>query len=131
MHPFFPDRQYTVTVRPGTPAAAITAAATAVDDREHEPPLRASHSSDFASINWFGAVYTFSKPQRAVISSLWNAWREGHPFLSQDTLLEVAGSDGMRLRDVFKGNPAWGEIIQHGPACGGSLGTYRLVEPEE
>lgn len=98
----------------------------------NEPPAgAASHSSDFASVNWFGQIYTFTKPQQKVVAALWSAWEQGNPFLSQASLLAVAGSNGLRLRDVFKNSLAWGTVIQHGPRCGGSLGTYRLVEPQE
>ena len=91
----------------------------------------ANHSPDFASINWFGRVYTFTRPQAEVVASLWQAWKDDCPFLSQYTLLEISGSESTRLRDVFKNHAAWGTMIQHGPACGGTMGTYRLLPPRD
>lgn len=101
---------------------------------EPPPPLTpnsetATHSEDFASVNWFGKIYSFTRPQAEIVGALWRAWKDGNPFLAQQTLLNIADSDGMRLRDCFKGHPAWGSLIRHGPTCGGVMGTYRLVEP--
>ena len=123
---FTMSAQFNVTVTRITPTAAIAAAVPATERMEQAP---ACHSKDWATVNWFGVTYTFSPRQRPVIAALWTAWQEGNPFLSQETLLELAESDSMRVRDVFKNHPAWGKLIQHGPMCGGSLGTYRFVEP--
>jgi hypothetical protein len=78
------------------------------------PPAGADfprHSSDFRSVRWFGADYTFTPTQAAVVRQLWEAWEDGTPALGQETLLEGAGSTGDRLRDVFRGSPAWGTLV--------------------
>jgi hypothetical protein len=69
------------------------------------------HSADYRSVHWFGADYTFTPTQAAVIRQLWEAWEDGTPGLGQETLLEGAGSTGDRLRDVFRGSPAWGTLV--------------------
>jgi hypothetical protein len=69
------------------------------------------HSADFRSVHWFGADYTFTPTQAAVVRQLWEAWEDGTPGLGQETLLEGAGSTGDRLRDVFRGSPAWGTLV--------------------
>lgn len=83
-----------------------------------------SHSPDFRSANWFGQDYSFSGPQAAAVRLLWQAWEDGAPDVGQETLLEAAGTNGSRLRDVFKDHPAWGSLI-----VTVSRGTYRLAEP--
>jgi hypothetical protein len=69
------------------------------------------HSPDYRSVHWFGCDYTFTPTQAAVIRQLWEAWEDGTPGVGQETLLEGAGSTGDRLRDVFRGSPAWGTLV--------------------
>jgi hypothetical protein len=69
------------------------------------------HSPDFRSVHWKGQDYIFSPAQAAVIACLWEAWEDGMPDLGQETILEKAGSESNRLRDVFKDHPAWGVVI--------------------
>jgi hypothetical protein len=69
------------------------------------------HSADYRSVHWFGCDYTFTPTQAAVIRQLWEAWEDGTPGVGQETLLEGAGSTGDRLRDVFRGSPAWGTLV--------------------
>jgi hypothetical protein len=69
------------------------------------------HCKDFRSVHWFGADYTFTPTQAAVIRQLWEAWEDGTGGVGQETLLESAGSTGGRLRDVFRGHPAWGTMV--------------------
>jgi hypothetical protein len=69
------------------------------------------HCKDFRFVHWFGTDYTFTPTQAAVVRQLWEAWEDGTPGLGQETLLEGAGSTGDRLRDVFRGSPAWGTLV--------------------
>ncbi len=96
-------------------------------DAAPDPASSSSHSRDFASVNWRGTVYTFTPTQRLVVAALWQAREDGHPFMSQEALLDAAESDGRKLRDVFRNHPAWNVMIVQGLAAGGPLGTYRLA----
>jgi hypothetical protein len=87
------------------------------------PAMR--HSPDFCSVRWGDEDYTFSPNQQAALRVLWEAHDNGTPGVRQETLLEAAGSEGSRLRDVFRGHPAWGNLIV--PA---GKGIFRLAEPD-
>lgn len=89
------------------------------------PPARKaaySHSSDFRAVHWFGADYTFTPTQAAVVRTLWEAWEDGVPELGIATILEAAGSESDRLPPLFHGHAAWGSMIVKGDG----KGTYRL-----
>jgi len=88
-----------------------------------------SHSPDFAAVNWYGTVYEFRGRQRLVVAALWDAMREGYHSMSQDSLLELAECEGGRLRDVFRGNPAWGTLIIPAVFAGGRPGAFRFAPP--
>jgi hypothetical protein len=102
------------------PPAAIQA------NRQDRPATR--HSVDFRSVHWHGVDYQFTATQASIVRLLWEAWEAGTPDVGQETLLEGAGSDGNRLRDLFhRGaeiHPAWGTMI-----VSFARGTYRLAEP--
>lgn len=82
------------------------------------------HSADFRSVHWFGADYTFTPTQAAVIRQLWEAWEDGTPGVGQETLLAGAGSEGSRLRDLFRGHAAMGSMVV---ALG--KGLFALADP--
>jgi hypothetical protein len=69
------------------------------------------HCPDYRFVHWFGTDYTFTPTQAAVVRQLWEAWEDGTPGMGQETLLEGAKSEGSRLRDLFRGHPAWGTMI--------------------
>jgi hypothetical protein len=83
----------------------------------------ARHGVDFRTFNVRDAEYAFTPTQAAVVKRLWEAWEEDTPDVGSDTLLEACGTTGGRLRDVFKGNAAWGSLILPGVA----RGTFRLA----
>lgn len=83
------------------------------------------HSEDFTTLVWRGETFHFSKAQSRVIARLWQAWINGTPSVSTSMLLEVAGSSGTRLRDVFKGHPAWGTVI----VKDGARGSVQMPDP--
>ena len=89
------------------------------------PRAPARHSPDFRSVHWFGVSYSFTALQGAMVRILWEAWEDGTPDVGQERLLEEAGSEANRIRDLFRGHPAWGALI--GP--GESRGAFRLLEP--
>jgi hypothetical protein len=99
------------------------AAADDTADRVRLPPT--SHSPDYCAVRWHGEAYTFTPTQAAVVRQLWEAWADGSPEVRQETLLEAADSTAGRLRDLFRGHPAWGNLIV--PAA---KGMYRLAASE-
>jgi hypothetical protein len=100
----------------------------AEEKQQHE---RATHGSDFTSVNWFGTQYTFSPTQRAIVGALWRAWQDGHEWVHQDTLLEEADSMCGRMQTVFKNHPAWRTMIVSSASFPGApLGAYKLNPPK-
>jgi len=88
---------------------------------------RATHTRDFASVNWFGKRFTFSVNERKIVAILWEEWEKGHEGLSGGYLLEEADCDlKLTIPGIFKDNPAYGTMIQP-PKGRGDI--YRLVEP--
>ena len=92
------------------------------DSEDNKPSC--AHSPDFASVNWNGTVYKFTKIQRIVVRELWQAKENGTPELSQEYLLETAESNSAKLSDLFQHNAAWGTVIVPGE----SRGSYQLGE---
>jgi hypothetical protein len=86
-----------------------------------------SHSPDFRQVVWYGTTYRFSATQAAVIKILWEAREQGTPEVGGATLLEGAGSEASRVRDLFRSAPAWDDGMI-GPA---GKGMFRLYSPEE
>ena len=86
------------------------------------------HSPDFASVVWRGERFTFSRKQRLVVAALWRARQEGYDWVSSETLLVAAESEGGRVRNLFSRHPAWGTLIVPAIDTGGAPGTYRLAE---
>ena len=87
------------------------------------------HSADFASVRWYGTEYQFTKQQAAAISEWWHAWENGTPDLFDETVLTEISARGRKpsLHNIFKGHPAWGNMI----VTGKSKGTHRLQEPSK
>ncbi len=96
------------------------------DDEESEPKTNAVHLTDFRSVKWFGKKYTFSVNQARVIRLLWENWKNGTAEVGQETLLNEIdhASPPDRLNNVFRDQPAWGEMI----VSGTTKGTFRLIE---
>jgi hypothetical protein len=86
--------------------------------RTEQDPLP---SPDFAAVSWQGRLFCFSRKQRVVVGQLFQAREKGYHFVSQDHLLKAADSDCHRLRDLFRGHPAWGDLI-----VSEGRGLYRL-----
>lgn len=84
-----------------------------------------AYSPGFRSVHWFGTDYSFTGQQGAVVQILLEAWEKGTPDVGDATLLEKAGSESKRLKDVFKNHPAWGTMIVQGE----TKGTHQLAEP--
>jgi hypothetical protein len=91
---------------------------------------RVTHSLDFASVNWFGTLFSFGgKMQRRVVAVLWEAWEKGAPDVSERSALARAESESHSLKDLFKNNRALGTLIQRSSPHGGPVGCFRLVAP--
>jgi hypothetical protein len=84
-----------------------------------------AHSDDFTSVNWYSTQYQFTTGLQAEsVRLLWEAWENGTPSLSEQTIREKTGScnDRFRLEHVFKptnkstgrreAHPAWGTMIR-------------------
>lgn len=90
-------------------------------------PLRATHSNDFTSVNWYGTSYTFKRGQQvSIVEALWKAMETKTPTLSKDGLAEAAGSsaDDFKIGHVFRDHPAYKTMI-----ISIGKGIYRLAEP--
>ena len=88
----------------------------------------------FQSVDWpgvRGGPFVLGPAQRAVVQVLLEAYREGSYDVREDLLVRAAkraGSDCVRVRDVFRTSAAWGKLIVQGSG----VGTYRLPPlPEE
>ena len=72
----------------------------------------------YRSVHWYGKAYSFTQTQGACVEVLRKAWTDGTPEVAESTILEQAGSDGSKLRDVFRRggttHPAWGKMIVKG-----------------
>jgi hypothetical protein len=90
--------------------------------RDPETRLGTTHGEDFRMIARGEVAWHFSPAQAAVCRALWEAHVNNTPSVGQDTLLEAAGCEGGRLRDLFKRNPAWGVLI----VPGSTKGTFQL-----
>ena len=89
------------------------------------PDTSLRHSKDFRSVRWFGKYHAFTATQAACVRALWEAWENGTPELSGETVLEVAGAESKRLKDVFGDHSAWETMI----VSGSTKGAYRLAKP--
>jgi len=101
---------------------ALTTPGKTASDKEKPKAL---HSLDFRSVKWFGTEFTFTSYQAACVKVLWKAWENGTSEVGGDTILLNAECENKRLKDVFKGHPAWGKMIKPGS----TKGAYQLIEP--
>ena len=84
----------------------------------HDPVSGLRWGVGFHSVVSKGVSYEFSTQSGAVVEILFEAWKNGTPFIHQSHLLERAGSGGQELRDLFRDHPAWGVLIISGPTRG-------------
>lgn len=92
-------------------------------DGEEVVQIPPQHGADFRTLIWGGIRYHFTRSQAAAVRLLWEAWESGLPELSQEYVLAEIESDADKLSDLFKGNPAWGNVIVHA-----GKGMVRLAE---
>lgn len=93
---------------------------------DRTPP--AAHSTDFRSVNWFGQSFSFTANQAPVVQLLYENWQAGTPDVGDETLLAAVDPEAppARIATLFRGHPAWGNMI----VAGGSKGTRRLADRE-
>jgi hypothetical protein len=90
-------------------------------------PEKATHSTDFTFVNWFGTQYTFALGvQSSAVSVLWGEWAKSGLGLHQDTIRNAidAERDSFRMDTAFRNNAAFDTMIQR---CGD--GKYKLAPP--
>ncbi|MEK6747520.1 MAG: hypothetical protein AABY33_10880 [Pseudomonadota bacterium] len=78
-------------------------------------------SNNYQNIQIGEQLFTFGMIQAKIIKRLHDAVRQESPWVNGKQLLHYAGSTGDKLRDVFKSQPAWREIIESD-----GRGYYRL-----
>lgn len=88
-------------------------------------------SSDGRSLRWFGRSYAFSAAQGAVVRALYDAWQAGSPEVAGQRLLELAESDGGRVRDLFWKTSGWPAFEDGVIGPGRTKGTLRLFASDE
>jgi hypothetical protein len=70
------------------------------------------HSEDFRLIYWPGlGLFQATGKQAVVVRVLWKARTDGLAGVHQRKLLDAAGSDSMRLADLFSRSPLWKTLI--------------------
>lgn len=70
-----------------------------------------------------GELIQFGPIQSNIIQQLAEAHSSATPWLDGKRLLHNAGSQGMRMRDLFKTQPLWQEVVQSN-----KRGKYRIFE---
>lgn len=80
------------------------------------------HTADFAAVVWDGQHYSFTSAQAAAVRLLWEAYEQGLYDVRHESLASAVGSDRTRMKNLFRGHPAWGTMIVSGVA----KGTLRL-----
>ncbi len=105
------------------------------------------HSADFTTVNWGEREFEFNQRQAACVCVMWNLFKKGTPFQTQDYIIENAAETyrettaitipsfyTRRLRDVFKVgktavHDAWNSMIVKGP--GRAKNGFGLTIPVE
>lgn len=81
---------------------------------------------DCAVVEWAGVVYEFDEWQRKVVARLWAVREDDEPYETGGRLLALSGSRLPSLRELFKGQPAWGLVVVPVPAVAKLEGCYML-----
>jgi hypothetical protein len=80
-----------------------------------------SYQNGFRFVRLDGLQFTFGEIQAAIIRQLYEASATDNPWVHGKTLLSNAGSNSMIMRDVFRHQPKWKELIHTN-----GRGFYRL-----
>ena len=123
-------KRYFVEVEEIEIEEAVAVATVASEQQSVPHTEKPAHSQDFASVNWFGELYGFTRTQRRCVAVLWAAWENGTPDVSESVILSEADSDSGTLRALFFRSPAWGTLVIRSSSIGGPVGCFRLAQPE-
>ena len=82
---------------------------------------RPAHDPNFNNVVFNGQEFAFGLVQADILKQLYKAASAGDPKVHFKRLFVEAGSQSMRMRDVFKSQPDWKELI-----CHDSRGYYWL-----
>jgi hypothetical protein len=78
--------------------------------------------ADGKEVSFFGQTFRFPKGvnQRRIIKLLYARYRVGQHRVSVDEVISILGlRENARIRDYFKGHPAWGQMLtEHDGTCG-------------
>lgn len=80
-----------------------------------------SASRDYRHITFEGEDYQLGDVQAQIIEQLYDASLTDNPWVHGKTLIHVAGSRAIRLRDLFKNKSKWRDLI-----ISDARGRYRL-----
>jgi hypothetical protein len=69
------------------------------------------HYNDFSKIFMYGRWYHLGSIQAKVVKQLYIASFTNYPWVCGKTLLYKAGSGSLRMRDLFKSQNRWQELI--------------------
>ena len=95
---------------------------TNVLDFVKEPAKTAfSASEDYRHVEFQGEKYQLGDVQSQIIEQLYDATRTDNPWVHGKTLIHVAGSRAVRMRDLFKNTSKWRDLI-----ISDERGYYRL-----
>ena len=73
----------------------------------------ASYDELFQSVYFNGKHYSFGGIQAEIVKQLHKAALDGHPRVHFKILIENSGANSMYMRDIFKSQPHWKELIQN------------------
>lgn len=99
------------------------------EEASEAKPKECAHSPDFRSVRWDCVSYSFTANQAVVVRILWEAFGNGTPSVSVESLLLAIDNEAppRDLSNVFRGSEAWGTIIADGP----TKGTKMLKKRDE
>lgn len=83
-----------------------------------------SHASDYRHVMLGGQEYRFGDNQARIVEMLHDASQSRNPWVHGKTLIYESGSQAARLRDVFKHQREWRNLIRSD-----DRGYYRLNVP--
>lgn len=117
-----------VTEAPAGSAVAPSNTPTPAVEDATPKPRRATHSSDFTEVNWYGTPYTFTLGvQSRTVAALWAEYEGSGLALHNSTIAERANAeqDNFRVDMTFRDHPAMNTMIVRG----GRSATWRLAAP--
>lgn len=78
---------------------------------ERQKRKRATYDPLFQSVSFKGLNFSFGGIQAEVIKQLHEAGKTGHPRVHFKHLLQNANSESMYMRDIFRSQPHWKDLV--------------------